>query len=217
MSNHDDPSTGKPTLHYSLLSSASHRIRIALALKHIDYHGVTLDLGANEHHTLDYLALNPQGLVPTLITPCGSTLTQSQAILHWLEAQYPQRPLIPKDLMTQCNIMAFCNLVACDIHPLQGLRLANWLKSANADETVFQRVATRAISEGLLAAESLLKRYSGKYSFGESITAADVWLVPQVLNAYRLDMDLSALQRLLDIKDACLEDKAFSQVLSATA
>lgn len=181
-------------------SSAAFRVRIALHMKGVAFDAVPRHLtrGGGEQLTPEYLAVNPQGLVPA-IEDGGAILTQSVAIIEYLNDKYPQPPLLPSDPMQRAQVRAMALNIACDIHPLQNLRVTNYLKQqmGHSDEEVTQWLH-RWISGGFTALEELVKRHSGdgRHCFGNSVTLADVLLAPQLFSARRFKVDLEPFPRL---------------------
>ena len=181
-------------------SSAAFRVRIALALKGLDYESVPRHLlrDGGEHRRADYLALNPQGLVPALEHD-GYVVTQSLAICEYLDEVFPQPPLLPADPRGRAAVRAMARAIACDIHPLNNLSVQQDLRTelGQRDDGV-TRWAQHWIARGFAALEQLLARHStdGRYCYGDTVTLADACLVPQVYNARRVQVDLAAYPRL---------------------
>jgi maleylacetoacetate isomerase len=187
----------RPILYDYWRSSAAYRVRIALNLKGVDYESRPVNLLEGEQTSEEYRAFNPQGLVPVLEID-GHRLTQSLAIINYLDLRYPNQPLIPASAAERAHVVALAMVVACDIHPLQNLRVGKYLKhELNADDA--QILAWRAhwISEGLAALETMAAPEAGKFLFGDGPTGADVCLVPQLYNARRFEMPLDAYPTLL--------------------
>lgn len=183
-------------LHGYWRSTASYRVRIALNLKGLSYEQATHDLRTGAQRSDVFRALNPQGLVPALEAD-GHFLTQSPAILEWLEERFPAPPLLPEGPDARATVRAFAAIVACDIHPLNNLRVLNALRSdfqAGA-ESVNGWIA-RWIAEGFVALEAMVSRYGGDYAFGDAPTLADCLLVPQVYSAERFGVDLAPFPNL---------------------
>lgn len=175
-------------------SSAAFRVRIALNLKGIDYDPVFIDMRApaSAHRSPEFLAVNPLGLVPALQHD-GKTLTQSLAIIEYLNELYPQPPLLPAPAMDRARVRAMALTVACDIHPLDNLRVLNYLRAplAQSDETV-NSWYQHWIATGFRSLEEDAKQASGdgRHMFGNSVTLADVYIVPQMYNARRFKCDV---------------------------
>ncbi len=194
-------------------SSAAYRVRIALNLKGIDYQPVPVSLkpGDDEHRGDAYRAVNPQMLVP-FFDDGKVAIGQSMAILEYLEETCPQTPLLPDSEPLRSKVRAFCNAIACDIHPLNNLRVLKYL----ADEfgvSDGQKSGWYAhwITEGFRACEhmSVSHAHDGPYAFGKDLTLADVLLVPQMYNARRFEVPLDEFPRLAAVTDACNELDAF--------
>jgi maleylpyruvate isomerase len=183
-------------LHGYWRSTAAYRVRIALNLKDVAYETVAHDLRAGAHRQPDYLALAPQGLVPALETSQG-VITQSLAILEWLEQRYPAPALLPPDAEGRARIRAMAALVATDVHPLNNLRVLNHLRTAfGADEAQIAAWIRRWIQEGFTALEQQIACVGGDFAFGDAPTLADCVLVPQVYSARRFGVDLEAFPRI---------------------
>lgn len=195
-------------------SSAAYRVRIALNLKGLkaDYRYVHLVKDGGQQHKPEYLALNPQGLVPALVDH-GQVLTQSLAIIEYLEETHPQPSLLPKDALGRARVRALAQVVACDIHPLNNSRLLKYLeRELHADETARNTWYRYWVAEGFTALEKLLAGNSrtGKFCHGDQPTLADICLVPQVFNAKRFEIDLAPFPTIRRIHDHCLTLKAFT-------
>ena len=190
-------------------SSASYRVRIALALKGLHADLVARHLRRGEQRDPAYLNLNPQGLVPTLELEDGATLTQSLAIIEWLDERWPTPPLLPTDLVRRAKVRAFALAIACDIHPVQNLKVLLALKAEGLSQGAIDAWARRVNQEGLAACEKLIHGEAGPFSFGENVTLADLCLVPQLANARRFGVDVSAFPKLLAAEAACSEVPAF--------
>ncbi|WP_269932644.1 maleylacetoacetate isomerase [Aminobacter sp. HY435] len=175
-------------------SSTSYRLRIALALKGLDWEPRFVSLPRMEHRTADYMALNPQGLLPALVED-GRLFAQSLAVLEYLDETYPQPPILPKSAVDRAYVRGLSQIIGCDIHPLNNVRVLKYLKSrwqlSDDDATEWYR---HWITEGFRSFEATLKAsgLSGSYCLGDAITIADICLVPQVANARRFLCDLAA-------------------------
>ena len=191
-------------------SGASYRVRIALNLKGLTAEHASRHLRKGEQKSADYMALNPQGLVPTFTTDAGDVLTQSIAILEWLEETYPQPALLPKDPVRRAHVRAFALAIACDVHPLQNLGVLNKLKAYGCDEAKVNQWAREINFDGLAACEKILEKEQGPFCFGPAPTMADICLVPQLVNARRFGADVSGFKRLLEAEAACLAHPAFA-------
>jgi len=201
------------TLYGYFRSSAAYRVRIALGLKGLpyDYKAINLKPGEDEQRSPDYLALNPQGRVPFLVDG-GVKLSQSPAILEYLEEAYPGAALLPEEVADRAYVRQLSALVACDIHPLNNLSVLKWLKGElGADEAAVNKWYHHWILEGFAAYETLLKTggNAGRFSFGDTPTLADVYLVPQVWNAHRFKVPLDAFPRIGAVAQACNTLEAF--------
>ena len=198
-------------LHGYFRSSAAWRVRIALNLKGVAVEHAFHHLRHGGQRAPDYLRLNPQGLVPVLETDDGAVLTQSLAICEWLEETHPEPPLLPGDALERARIRAFAQAIACDIHPVQNLKVLARLRALQLPEAEVTGWACWIIREGLEACEALLADRAGRFCFGEAPTLADICLVPQLANARRFGCDLSRLPRLLAAEAACNALPAFAQ------
>lgn len=194
-------------LHGYFRSSASYRVRIALNFKGIPYSNTSYHLRKGEQSAPDYLALNPQGLVPTLEID-DVTLTQSLAICDYLEETRPSPALLPTDPRRRAQVRAFAQVIACDIHPLQNLKILNRLRQLGQDEAAISGWAAQTIDEGLAACDALIAGEGGPYCFGAEVSLADICLVPQLINARRFGVELR-WPRLVSIERACLALDAF--------
>ncbi|HZR07150.1 MAG TPA: maleylacetoacetate isomerase [Myxococcales bacterium] len=194
----------------AVLSSAAFRVRIALHLKGLAYDSVVFDLRANQHLTEEYRKVNPIRTVPSLELLPGQTLFESMAIIEYLEETHPEPPLLPADPLAKARVRAMAQLVACEIHPLNNLRVLRYLsRELKIDESGRDRWYAHWIQEGFQALESLLPD-SGSFSYGSSPTLADLFLIPQVANALRYKVDISAYPRIRHIYDSCMQLPAFS-------
>jgi maleylpyruvate isomerase len=175
-------------------SSAAYRVRIALNIKNLPYDYIAKHLlkDGGEQKKADYLAINPQGFVPAL-EDHGALITQSLAIIEYLDETHPTPPLLPKSPVDRAAVRAMALLVACDIHPLNNLRVLNYLKNLQQDTDAVAAWYTHWIADGFAALEQLLAKHStaARFCFGDAVSLADVLLVPQVANSRRYRMDLT--------------------------
>jgi maleylacetoacetate isomerase len=193
-------------------SSAAYRVRIALNLKGIEYDLESKSLRAAEHLAADYLEINPQGFVPALGIE-GTVLAQSIAILEYLDERYPVPMLLPKHPVARAQVRAMALSIACDIHPLNNLRVLNYLRSEfKLTDSQVDDWYRHWIVEGFRPLETSVKRHSktSRHCFGEEISIADVCLVPQMFNARRLNVDLAPFPTLVAISTALESLPAFA-------
>lgn len=182
-------------LHGYWRSGTSYRTRIALNLKGLPYEQRPVDLRAGVQGSEAFRALNPQGLVPALEAD-GAVLTQSPAILEWLEERYPDPPLLPQEPDERAIVRAMAALIGCDIHPLNNLRVLNALRAGfGADGEAVKRWAARWIGDGFAALETMIARHGGAFAYGDRPTLVECYLVPQVYSAERFSVDLSPYPR----------------------
>ncbi|XKE45593.1 maleylacetoacetate isomerase [Halomonas organivorans] len=187
------------TLYGYFRSSAAYRVRIVLNLKGLDYEQAPVNLVKGEQRDAAFRAQNPQGLVPMLVTDHGVRLTQSLAICEYLDERHPEPALLPADLEGRARVRALAQLVACEIHPLNNLRVLKHLTGElGLDEAAKLAWYRHWIHEGFTALEAMLNRETGSGDFchGDSPTLADVCLVPQVYNAERFECHLEAYPRI---------------------
>ncbi|MCA1854987.1 maleylacetoacetate isomerase [Massilia oculi] len=194
-------------------SSAAYRVRIALNLKGLDYEAVPVHLLRDGGQQLgaDYLAVNPSGLVPALQDD-GLVLSQSMAILEYLDEVYPVAPLLPKDALGRARVRELAQIVACDIHPINNLRVLRYLvKQLGQPDEVKTDWYRHWVIEGLRSLEAHLARNPGTGAFchGDTPTMADCFLVPQVFNAKRFDIDVEAYPTIARIDALCADLPAF--------
>jgi maleylpyruvate isomerase len=176
-----------------------------LSADHLPHH-----LRKGEQRDPAYLAINPQGLVPTLEGDPGAIITQSLAIIEWLEETHPEPPLLPKDPLQRARVRAFALVLACDTHPVQNLKVLARLRQLGFAEEGVTEWAAWANREGLAACEKLIANETGPFCFGTAPTMADLCLVPQLANARRFGVDLDAFPRLLQAQAAAKNIKAFA-------
>ncbi|CAN7612558.1 maleylacetoacetate isomerase [Bradyrhizobium sp. LjRoot220] len=197
-------------LHGYFRSSASYRVRIALNLKGLSTEHLPHHLRKGEQRAPAYLAINPQGLVPTLEDDTGAVLIQSLAIIEWLDETHPTPPLLPEDPLRRAKVRAFAQALACDTHPVQNLKVLARLRQLGLAEEKVTEWAAWANREGLSACETLIAGEPGPFCFGATPTIADLCLVPQLANARRFGVDVAAYPRLLQAEAAAREIKAFA-------
>jgi len=195
-------------------SSTSYRLRIALAWKKLDYELAYTSLPGMKHKDPAYLELNPQGLVPALMIDEGRVYTQSMAMIEWLDERYPDPPLMPRDADEKWYVRAISQIVGCDMHPLNNVRVLTYLRSAYGldDAQVNGDWYPHWIAEGFAGLEGFLslQKRSGSFCLGERVTMADVCLVPQVFNAQRFNCDLAPYPAVMAIFERCMKLPAFS-------
>jgi maleylacetoacetate isomerase len=197
-------------LHDYFRSSAAYRVRIALNLKGVAYERIGHDLAAGAQHDPAYRALNPQGMVPALEID-GQVLTQSLAIIDYLDARFPDPPLVPKDPAARSAVLAMALAVACDIHPVNNLRVLRYLKrELRREQDEIDLWYRHWIGEGLAALEALAVRHAGIWLSGDTPGIADICLVPQLYNARRFDLPLDDYPTLLRAEDNANKLDAFA-------
>jgi len=200
-------------LHTYFRSSAAYRVRIALNLKGLDYEAVPVHLvrGGGEHRQPAYLGLNPAGLVPALEDQ-GQVLTQSLAIVEYLEEIHPRPALLPEAPLDRARVRAIAQAIACDIHPVNNLRVLQYLtRELAADDAQKNAWYRHWVGVGMQAVEAMLAAdaRTGAFCHGDAPGLADCCLVPQVFNARRFGCDLSAMPTVLRIADTCAGLEAF--------
>lgn len=193
-------------------SSAAFRVRIALNLKGLAYEPVFVHLAKGEHRTPEYAAVDPQRLVPALVDQ-GQVLSQSLAIMEYLEEKHPQPPLLPEDAPGRARVRSLSLLVACEIHPLNNLRTLQHLRRAlGQNEDQINAWYRHWIADGLAKLEADLARGStGRFCHGDKPTMADCCLVPQIFNAQRYQSDLAPYPTVMRIFEACMKLGAFER------
>jgi len=200
-------------------SSAAYRVRIALNLKGVTPERAFVHLRRGAQREDEYLALNPQGLVPSLVTDTGAVLTQSIAIIEWLDETYPKPLLLPPDPAGRARTRALALAVACDIHPLNNTRVLSYLTGTlGVTEEQKNGWYKYWIDTGFEALETQLSRdaTTGRFCHGDAPTIADVCLVPQMANARRVNFDFTPYPTLLRIETACAALPAFANAAPAT-
>ena len=194
-------------------SSAAFRVRIALNLKRLAYEPIAISLPQGAHRQQSYGAINPQKLIPALVDE-GNLLTQSLAIIEYLEEKHPDPRLLPRDLLERARVRSLAMLVACEIHPLNNLRVLQHLKRAlGHTEEGINTWYRHWVAEGLAKFEASLANTvgTGKFCHGESPTLADCCLVPQIFNAKRYECDLAPYPVAMRVFDACMQLEAFDE------
>jgi maleylacetoacetate isomerase len=192
-------------------SSAAFRVRIALNLKGVDHEIVAVNLPAGAHRTAEFLALNPQATIPTLDDD-GTILWQSLAIIEYLDARFPEPRLIPLEPVARARVQALAQLIACEIHPLNNLRVLKYLRGElELDDAAVNKWVVHWIAEAFRPLETFVAQWSGgRYCFGDSLSLADVYLVPQLYNARRFNCDLAPYPTLVRIGEGLEREPAFA-------
>ncbi|WP_283629639.1 maleylacetoacetate isomerase [Shewanella baltica] len=197
-------------------SSAAYRVRIALNLKGISAEQLSVHLvrDGGEQHKAAYSALNPLELVPTLVMDDeldADALSQSLAIIEYLDEIHPQSPLLPASALERAHVRAMALTVACEIHPLNNLRVLQYLtQTLGVDEAAKNTWYHHWVASGFAALETLLVRHSGRHCFGDTVTLADLCLVPQVYNAQRFNVDLTPYPNIMRVWTECNQLEAFA-------
>lgn len=196
-------------------SSTSYRLRIALAWKKLAYEPVYTSLPGMKHKEPGFLKLNPQGLVPALVSDEGKVYTQSMAMIEWLDERHPEPPLLPKDADEKWYVRAVSQIIGCEMHPLNNVRVLKYLKTAYGldNDRINGDWYPHWIAEGFAGLEGFLagEGRSGSYCLDERVTMADVCLVPQVFNAQRFNCDLKPYPKVMAIFERCMKLPAFSE------
>ena len=193
-------------------SSASYRVRIALNIKQVEHSIEPVNLLKKDHKSADYLIKQPQGLVPCLETNDGRFLAQSGAILGYLDSLYPDSTLLVTEPFQAAKIQSFVDMIACDIHPICNLRILSYLTNTLKVHSD-QKLAwyQHWIVIGFEALESMLEKTT--YCFGEQVTLADIYLIPQVYNALRFEVDMAAFPQIMNVYQNCNQLDAFIQAM----
>jgi maleylacetoacetate isomerase len=200
----------RPVLYEYYRSSAAYRVRIGLNLKGIDYESRPVNLLESEQKSGEYRALNPQGLVP-LLEIDGHRLTQSVAILGYLDQRYPNQPFLPTAAADRAHVVGMAMLVACDIHPLNNLRVLRYLKQElGQEQDAIDAWYRHWIGEGLPALEALAAPGAGEFLYGDAPTGADICLIPQLYNARRYNVPLDDYPTLLRAEENANKLEAFA-------
>lgn len=197
------------TLHSAWRATAPYRVRIGLALKGVTYDYAAVDLLAGQQRGPAYRAVNPQGLTPALDLGDGQVLTQSLAILEWLEETRPVPPILPRSSLDRATVRAMAGIIASDIHPLNNTRVARKLADLGLAPEAVTDWIQGWIREGFDALEPMILRHGGAFAFGDSPTMADCCLVPQVYSARRFGLDLAPWPALTAVADRAARHDAF--------
>lgn len=193
-------------------SSAAFRVRIALNLKGLAYEPRFIHLAKGEHRKPEFTQVNAQALLPTLELDDGTRLSQSLAIIEYLEEKHPQPPLLPKDALGRARVRSLSNLIASEIHPLNNLRVLQHLKrSMGQSEEQVNTWYRHWIADGLAKLEPELARAAGKCSYQDSPSMADCCLVPQIFNAKRYNCDLAPYPTTMRVFEQCMKLEAFDR------
>jgi maleylacetoacetate isomerase len=192
-------------------SSAAFRVRIALNLKGLKYEPVFVHLAKGEHRAGAYPQVNPQALLPTLELDDGTRLSQSLAIIEYVDEKHPQPPLVPKEALARARVRSLSYLVASEIHPLNNLRVLQHLKRLGQTQEQIDTWYRYWIADGLAKLEAELAGQAGEFCHGDSPTMADCCLVPQIFNAKRFNSDLAPYPTTMRVFDACMKLEAFDR------
>jgi len=195
-------------LHSYWRATAPYRVRIGLNLKGLDYEIAGVNLLEGQQHKPAYRAVNPQRLTPALDIG-GTILTQSLAILEWLDETHPDPPLLPADPLDRAQVRAMAGIIACDIHPLNNLRVTRALETIGVDEEDRTKWIRRWITDGFAALEPMIARHGAGFCFGATPTLADCCLIPQVFSARRYKVDVTAYSRIRAVAERAAEHPAF--------
>lgn len=201
-------------LHNYFRSSTSYRVRIALALKGLPYDYRPIHLRKGEQRSAAYLSLNPQGAVPSLETEEGALIPQSMAILEYLDETYPEPPLLPDTPLARARVRSLAYAIACDIHPLNNLRVLNHLVGPLGHDQAVQGEWFRhwvAVEFAALEKRLAGEPETGRFCHGDSPGLADICLVPQVVNGRRFDCDMAPYPTIRRIHEACMVIPSFAE------
>ncbi len=196
------------TLYSYWRSTTAYRVRIALHLKELAFDTRAINLVKGEQSSPDYLSLNPSHGVPSLILEDGTVLTQSMAIINYLDRRYPSPALCPTDPVLAAKVQAAALVIACDIHPVNNLKVVSQLKKLGHSQDEAVAWMQDWMVRGFEAYQALIDP-SSAFSFGDELSLADICLVPQLYNAHRWGVDLSPFERLVEIEQRCLALAAF--------
>ena len=193
-------------------SSAAYRVRIALELKGLDYDYVAVNLLRAQQKSDDFMAINPQGLVPALDTGEGVLIAQSFAILEWLEEIHPEPALLPPDPADRALVRSLVNSITCDIHPLNNMAVTNYLQNTlGASAEQVHKWYGKWVDRGFMAIEKSLQTRGSLCCFGDAPSLADACLIPQVYNAQRFDVPMGEYSRILEVWEYCNRLDAFAR------
>lgn len=209
---------GDIILHNYFRSSTSYRVRIALAMKNISYTYAALHLRHAQHRSEAYLSVNPQGLVPALVWSDGTVIAQSLAIMEFLEEVAPEPPLLPADPAGRARVRMLAQMIACEIHPVNNLRMLNTLKQRyGADDEEIASWFRHWVAETFAPLEKLLagSPQTGKFCHGDTPGVADICLVAQVTNNQRFDVDMAPYPVISRVHATCMELPAFTKAAPA--
>jgi maleylacetoacetate isomerase len=199
----------KPTLYSAWRATAPYRVRIGLALKEIAYDYVPINLIKGEQREAAYKAVNPQGLTPALDLGGGQVLTQSLAILEWLDETHPQPAILPEAPLDRQRVRAMALIIACDIHPLNNTRVGRALDKLGVSKEDNLGWVHRWITDGFDTLEPMVSRYGRGFAFGDTPTIADCCLIPQVYSANRFEVDLGPYPAIRAVAERAAEHPAF--------
>ena len=192
-------------------SSTSYRVRLALHYKGLQFEYKPINLLKGEQLSADYKKINPLGGVPTLVHD-GKIIPESFAIMEYLDEVFPQKPLFPKDAYTKARIRQVCEVINSFMHPMANLRTLKYMEAKHGyDQNQKDGWAQHWVSQGLEVLETTLKEFSGTYSFGNEITMADLFLIPQLLTSQRYKVDISKYPTLVKINENCLKLESFQK------
>jgi len=191
-------------------SSAAYRVRIALELKGLDYDYVAVNLLRAQQKSGDYMAKNPQGLVPALEVDKGALIAQSVAIMEWLEETHPQPALLPTEPLARAQVRSAVNSIACDIHPLNNMSVTNYLQNPlGAEPEQVQGWYGHWVDRGFEAIEKTIETSGGLCCFGDNPGMADTCLIPQVYNALRFNIEMGHYPQIMRVWEHCNTLEAF--------
>lgn len=192
-------------------SSTSYRARIALNIKNLSYDYKAINLLKKEQRSDEYLKINPLGGVPTLVHD-GKVIADSGAIIEYLDQVFPQTPFFPQDPYMRAKVRQACEIINSSMHPMSNLKVTGYLETKHGfDQKAKEVWSQHWFGAGFEALEKLLQEFAGTYSFGNTVTAADLFLIPQILTASRFAVDMTPYPLLMKINDNCLKLEAFKK------